>query len=328
MIRKQITVIGSCTQDIMFYTDQAVLMTNPRDIVRQRLIGFEYGAKIHSREVYLTPGGRGANVAAGLASLGLRTRLISAVGQDAVGREILAGLKRRGVDISGVQRKKKIGTAFSLVVNVRPDNEHVLFAYRGAGDLLTLKPSLIRRINSSWVYLNSLVGVRPALLSRLFDHLQNKKIMLAWNPGAVELKWGLKKLRRYINSRTVLIVNRDEALELVQSLKTHKKVNNIKSLAKALHQSQKLTAITDGAQGAYVYDGRKLYYHQATHHRPVNTTGAGDAFGAGLIAGLIRYQGDIDRSLRLGLLNSGSVVSQVGAQTGLLSKKDLVRWKL
>lgn len=329
MIKKQVTVVGSTTQDIMFYTDQGTVIYNPQDILRQRLVAFEYGAKIHSREVYFSPGGRGANVAASLAALGLRTKLISAVGRDAVGQEILAGLQRRGVDISGVQKKEKMATAFSLVVNVRPDNEHVLFAYRGAGDLLHWDKALIRRINSHWLYLNSLSDAPASLWTELVHHIQHKKMRLAWNPGARELKWGWKKLRNYLGNYTVLIVNRDEALELAQSGQPQQKINNnIKSLFKILHQRQKLTAITDGAKGAYVYDGNKLYRQKASNHRPVNTTGAGDAFGAGLVAGLVRYHGDIDRSLRLALLNSGSVVSKIGAQTGLLHKKDLSRWHL
>ena len=36
--------IGSATQDIMFYTDEAVILKNPKDIIRQKLIAFKYGA--------------------------------------------------------------------------------------------------------------------------------------------------------------------------------------------------------------------------------------------------------------------------------------------
>jgi len=52
----------------------------------------------------------------------------------------------------------------------------------------------------------------------------------------------------------------------------------------------------------------------------VNATGAGDAFGSGFISGLILYKGNIKKSLQLGMLNSNSVVTSMGAKHGLLKK--------
>ena len=53
MIKNTVTTIGGATRDIMFYTDDMVLIDNKADLLRQKLIGFEYGAKVYSEDVYL-----------------------------------------------------------------------------------------------------------------------------------------------------------------------------------------------------------------------------------------------------------------------------------
>jgi sugar/nucleoside kinase (ribokinase family) len=55
----------------------------------------------------------------------------------------------------------------------------------------------------------------------------------------------------------------------------------------------------------------------------VDTTGIGDSFNSSFLAGLEIYKGDIQKSLELGAKNSASVISQQGAQNGLLTIKDL-----
>ena len=66
MIKNTITTIGGATKDIMYYTKDAVLIDNKKDILRKELIGFEYGAKVYSKKVYITFGGGGANTAVGI----------------------------------------------------------------------------------------------------------------------------------------------------------------------------------------------------------------------------------------------------------------------
>jgi len=55
----------------------------------------------------------------------------------------------------------------------------------------------------------------------------------------------------------------------------------------------------------------------------VDTTGVGDAFGSSFVAGLELYKGNIQKAMHLGVKNTASVVSQQGAQNGLLNKKDI-----
>jgi sugar/nucleoside kinase (ribokinase family) len=328
MVKNTVTTIGGATRDIMFYTDDMILLDNKQDLLRQKLIAFEYGAKIYSEEVYMTFGGGGMNAAANFGALGIRTQAILSIGDDLVGREIVLELKKKKISSKLVQMQKGINTGTSFIANVGKFNEHVIFAYRGANAKMDLTKKTTKKINTPWLYMTSLSGSFKPGLKGLFNHCINK-IKVAWNPGKNQLAMGLKGLKSYMANTTVFDVNRDEALELLVSVKGDKVKNNINQILKQLHSyGQELTVVTDGAKGAYVYDGKKIYFKAALKRRGINTTGAGDSFGSSFVAGLIKYKGDIEKSLKLGILNSNSVIMKIGAQEGLLGKADLKKYKL
>lgn len=322
MLGNQITVIGGAVYDIMFYADNALFLDNKQDVLRQKLVAFEYGAKIYSDKVYLVNGGSGANVAVSFANFGLKTQLLCRLGHDFLGHDIVANLKAKKVSTKLIQFDHKHQTGLSFVANVGKDNEHVIFAYRGANDYLDLH---IDRINTPFVYLTSLPKNYTKQMDHLFNKVAKKKIKLAWNPGTYQLQLPTKKLKEYLTHTHVLIVNRDEALEI---LAKHQVKNNIKDLLKHLHKfGQQITVITDGAKGSYAFNGEKIFFQAVKKVKTLNTTGAGDAFGSGFVSALIKYH-DLKKALALGSYNSAAVVSKIGAQTGLLHLSDLKKYKI
>ncbi|MDD5749827.1 MAG: PfkB family carbohydrate kinase [Patescibacteria group bacterium] len=329
MRKSVITTIGGAARDIMFYTNEAVLIDNKHDLLRQKLIGVEYGAKIYSEKIFLTYGGGGMNTAVNLAGLGIKTRTILSLGDDFVSQDIIKYLRKRSIDTTLVKRQKNIYTGTSFILNTHSYNDRVIFVSRGANNQLKLDARLVKKINSQWVYLTALAVGWQNSLNILFEYCRKNKIKIAWNPGATELKAGLKKLAPYMKNTQVFIVNRDEALELVISSQGRKIKDNIDFLLKTLHAcGQSLTVITDGKHGAYLYDGQKKYFRSALKRKALNTTGTGDAFGSSLVAGIIKYKGDLEKSLKLAIVNSNSVIMKIGAQEGLLGARDLKKYKL
>jgi len=328
-MKNKITTIGGATRDIMFYTDDMLLLDNKQDLLRQKLIGFEYGAKIYSKEVYLTYGGGGANAGISLASLGVKAQSILSLGDDTLAEDMMLYFRKRKLDTSLVQRNKNTISGTSFIVNVGKAKEHVIFAYRGANNLIDLSKKIVKKIDTPWIYLTSLSGNFKPALNNIFGHCSRKSLDIAWNPGANQLKLGLKALAKYMKRTSVFTVNRDEALELLVSVEGRGVKNNINFILKYLHNyGQKVTVVTDGAKGAYVYDGKKKYFRPALKVKGVNTTGAGDSFGSGFVAGLIRHKWDLSKALELGVRNSNSVITKVGAQDGLLTVKDLKKFSL
>lgn len=324
--KHKITTVGSAVMDIMFKTSEGVLIDNRQDPKRQQLMGFEYGAKLVSNDVHFCYGGGALNAAATFNSLGLRPQVITAVGHDAMGRDILRNLKFNHISDNLLQIKTGHGTAVSFIVTVKGHEDRVIFYYPGARGELQITAGLASKIRTPWIYLTSLSGSKwQTSLSNLFSHATRNNIKVAWNPGVDELKAGYEKLKRYFHLTEVLIVNLDEATELLMSAGEKIKQPVARDLIKKLQQfGQSISVITQGAKGAYVYDGKKLLYKSALRNRVVvNTTGAGDAFGSGFVAGLFMFKYNLSRALALGVSNSGLVVSKVGAQNGIITKAQL-----
>jgi sugar/nucleoside kinase (ribokinase family) len=181
--------------------------------------------------------------------------------------------------------------------------------------------------DAKWVCATSLSGAWKANLDKIFSV---KGIKIAWNPGHRQILASLKVIGKYLAKVAVLAVNKDEAIELVMSDKKYKnksrvffeEVNNLLSV---LHgYGPQIVLITKGRYGANAFDGKKVYFQPVIKEkRRVDTTGVGDAFGSSFVAGLELYRGNIKKALYLGARNTASVISQPGAQNGLLKKKDI-----
>jgi ribokinase len=329
--------IGGATEDITFYTREGLLIANRKDILRQKLMAFEYGTKIKIDGSHSTFGGGAANVAVSLTKLGFKTASLIAVGRDIRGDEILQNLKDNGVDTKLAQKKKNIGSGFSFLL-VGNDNEHIVFSNRAANSELQITNYESRMLKKTkWIYVTSLSGEWKKVLEKVFSAitplapLSNGDIpKIAWNPGHIQLDAGYNAVGEYLKKTEVLLVNKDEAIELVVSKKLYKKkpfdfLNNIENLIKIIYSwGPKIVVITNGKYGACGFDGKKLYKQPIFKERKrVDTTGVGDAFGSAFVAGLKLYNGDIKKAMHLAARNSASVISKQGAQNGLLEKKDV-----
>lgn len=315
MQKYNIISIGSCVRDISFYTDEAVFIKNPKkDPTKVYLLGFEYGAKIKSEDVYYSFGGGAANTAVNFSGLGLRAGIIAAVGNDGFGQEIIQRLKNKKIGIDLLQTKKNSHTGTSFLVVDKKTREHfILVAYGANNELVLNKKDL--RVHTDWYYVSSLGSKN---WNKLLTQIMATKKNIAWNPGATQLKAGAKKLKKYLSHTTVLILNKDEAIELCRQSRP------VPQMLKQIYSwGPKYVLITDGVKGAWVYNGHKIYFDQPHHGQPIDTTGAGDCFGSTFIAGLIKTQGDIKRSMHLAMVNASAEVFQRGAQEGLLNWQQL-----
>ena len=354
--------IGGATEDITFHTREGLFIANRKDILRQKLMAFEYGAKVKIDRSNSTFGGGAANAAVSFSRLGFKAGALLAIGDDDRGKKIIKNLKKEKVDISMVHKIKGEESGYSFILT-GSDNEHIVFSNRGANSQLSIINYQLSIFgNTKWLYITSLSGKWEEVLKKIFFV---KKIPLtpsnppnplyqggtlkgtnfplltkegvgggfpriAWNPGHSQLEKGASALGKYLNNTSVLIVNKDEAIELVVSSREHCRksaqfLNNIDNLLKEIKKmGPQIVVITNGRHGAYAYDGRRIYFQPvAKEKKRINTTGVGDAFGSSFVAGLELFKGDIKRAMNLAARNAASVVSHLGAQVGLLRKKDI-----
>ena len=129
----------------------------------------------------------------------------------------------------------------------------------------------------------------------------------------VPLKWEEEAVLIYVFRCRMLI-------EMLESENN----NNLLELIKSY--GPKIVVITDGSRGASFYDGTSFYHQKIVKEKKhLDTTGIGDVFNSTFSAGLLFYKGDIVKAARLASRNAASKISHLGAQNGLLSKKELMK---
>lgn len=327
-MKYDIVTVGGATEDFSFYTHEGRLIEESKAGQLIKQIAFDYGAKIGIDRVYSTFGGGAANTAVNLAGLGFKTAAVLALGDDERGREVINNLRRKKVATALVKQIKGDTSGFSFIV-INKNNERIIFSHRGANTELRLGAKDLAAIKSSgWVYIASLSGKYwQSDLKKIFSLPRVRKI---WNPGQTQLAGGRKQIAKFLEQTDIFCLNKDEALELVVASSVSTKKMDIKKLLLLIQSwGPKMVVITNGRQGADLYDGAR-FYHQAIVQKQKrrDTTGVGDAFHSSFWAGLELYRGDIKRALRLAVLSTASVVSKVGAQNGLLIKADLTKYKI
>lgn len=325
-IKFKVVTVGGVTEDITFYTRDGVIMENQQDIFHQRLLCFEYGAKIKIDKSQSFFGGGAGNAAVTFSRQGIKTAIMTCVGRDARAKKIIAHLKKEKIYTGYIKTTNKDETGYSFVL-VGRDNEHIIFSDRAANAYFKFTNDEIKYLDQAeWVYLTTLSGK----WREKFHYIFKTKAKIAWNPGRRQILEGYSVIGKYFPRTEVLMLNKDEAIELVSS--DPKYVSMAKTWfldeVNLLHVMKDwgagIAVITLGAEGAKAYDGHRIYFQSAIRQSDIiNTTGAGDAFGSAFVAGLMRYKGDISQAMKLAALNSASVLGHEGAQTGILRKKDL-----
>lgn len=332
-MKYDVVTIGGATEDFSFYTHEGLLLESKKDVLHQKLIAFEYGAKIGIDRVYSTFGGGAANTAVNLSGLGFKTAAILCVGSDERGRVIINNLKCRRVAPALVKIARGETSGFSFIV-INKSNERIIFSHRGANTDLKLGTKDITALkNSKWAYIASLSGAHWLDdLTQIFSVSGVKKI---WNPGEAQLAGGVKKLSKFLKQTDIFCVNREEAVELILSTGKYqaddfKSLNNIKNLLMIVKSfGPRQVLITSGKKGADFYDGINFYHQNIIKdQKRLDATGVGDAFHSSFLAGLEMYRGDVRKAMLLGAYNTAAVVSEIGAQNGLLIKANLKKYKL
>lgn len=316
----QFVSIGGATRDFMFYDPQAKFIFTPKNLIKQKSLCFEYGAKVQVDETYITFGGGGANAAVNLANLGYSVNIVTSVGDDENSQAIVSNLQARGVDIKFIQRQPGKLAGFSFILTAGKEKEHVIFLYRGANNYLECKHPVLWKVKTKWFYITSISSNK---WQEVLDCVYSQPGYKAWNPGGEQLSAGYKGLRKYLERTTVLALNKSEALNLAFSVcpkNQQKKLENIKNLLRILKKmGPQIVLVTSGREGADVYDGRDFYQQKVlgSGKNVKDTTGVGDCFDSTFVAGLEKYNFNIKKSLLAAAKNSASVITEIGAQNGL-----------
>jgi ribokinase len=258
--------------------------------------------------VIKVPGaGNASNNTVGSSRLGLKSAIVSILGKDDVGDMTMAHWKREGVGTKYVTRDPKHGTNYSTVLNFHGERTILVYheprTYRFPKGL----PA------AGWLYYTSLGKGSEVMHKDLLAYLKRSKAKFCFQPGTHQLLLGLKAVAPLIEASHVTVMNKEEAERLLET-----GVQSMPELLKHLRAlGCEIALITDGAKGAYSYDGAEMLEMPIMDVPPVERTGCGDAFATAFVAAL-HLGKPVSEALRWGTANSASVLGYTGPQAGLL----------
>lgn len=303
--KPQILTIGKATQD--------VFLTSSKDFQPFVHKGVQYeqlplGKKIHIDDVIFSTGGNATNAAVTFARQGINCKYIWALGTDVASQVILAALDAENIDTSGVVQDAHYRASYSTIL-LAPGGERTVLNYVGTTIKDTGYPldlDVLQYVD--WLYLSSINNM--TLLDRIVTKAAKANVKIMMNPSGIELAEP-KKLKTILEDVAVLALNKEEAQELVPG-------ETLDELVRHLTRYCPVVLVSDGPNGVLATDSKTIVragmYEDVT---VVDRLGAGDAFGSGFLS-----KWAIGKSLKEAIIfasaNSTSVVTKVGAKTGIL----------
>mgnify|MGYP001603413964 FL=1 len=156
----------------------------------------------------------------------------------------------------------------------------------------------------------------------IVKYAKKNNIKWAFNPSQYLAEKGIKALKEFIYGCDLLVLNKEEAEALVGSWEMG--VWSIDHLLEKLKKYAKIVVITDGPRNVHASDGVRKYSLYPTKTKIVETTGAGDAFASGVLAGL-QLKNNLEFALRFGYSESESVIQHIGAKNKLLTLNEALK---
>lgn len=282
-------------------------------------ISMRWGDKIPYEELNVVPGvGNSANAAVSANRLGLKTALITDIGKDTFGEEIIEIFNKEGLSTEYVRQHEDIPTNYHFVLSYDAERtilvKHQEYPYEFPA--ACTEPKMF--------YLSSLGEAAEKYHDTIADWLESKPgIKVAFQPGTFQMKLGAKKLARLYKRADLFFANKEEYQRILDLPETH---DDVPDLLKKMNELGVTTPIlTDGRDGAYALEETGEVTHVEMFPDPappVERTGAGDAFSS-TTAAYVAMGMSLKDAMTRGTVNSAYVVQEIGAQAGLLTKDEL-----
>jgi len=277
-------------------------------------------------------GGSAANTIYGLAKLGVNTGYTGVVGDDEEGKILLQDFQKVGVDTSQIRVKRGVKTGSVLCLSDRLGRRS-LYVIPGANSLLTMDDLDLTYINQAkWLHLSSFADDKQfKVLLELIDRL-DASVMLSFAPGVLHAIKELAILSSILNRTHLLFINQREVRHL-----TGKGV--IAGAKSCLKQGCRMVVVTLGkgmtlevghrtvTAVCYIRDAENEYAIEPSSQdiiSEVDATGAGDAFAAGFLYGLLKGKG-LNECGHLGDIVARFSLTKLGAREGLPTFTELAQ---
>ena len=314
-LRLDVLCIGNAIVDVITDADDAFLSNQGLDKGSMRLIDENeavrlYGVMGPGREV---SGGSAGNTAAGLAALGLRTGFIGQVADDQLGKIYRHDIEAQGVDFL-VPARSDVGATARCLILVTPDAQRTMNTFLGAAQMLEAKDVDLGAVAGAGItYLEGYLwdpAAPRAAMEAAIDAARDagRKVAFTLSDSFCISRHRDSFLKLIENGRIdILFANEAEIVELAGKA-------DFDAAVAAIAPKVATLVVTRSEQGAIAVSGAtRVAVPAVPIERLVDTTGAGDLFAAGFLAGQARGLG-LEVSLKLGAIAAGEVIQHYGAR--------------
>jgi sugar/nucleoside kinase (ribokinase family) len=286
------------------------------DIVGQPIDSYpEKGKLVLVPRMELHSGGCAANTGIALGKLGISTRIVGRVGRDGFGDFIIGELQRHGLDARGIIRDSSANTAATMVM-VHSDAERSFLHCLGANTELTdadVSPELLqgaRLLHVAGTFLMAKLDGEPT--ARLLAEARRRGLTTC-----LDTAWDAQG--RWMSVLAPCLPHLDHFVPSIEEARQITGRDDPASIAGVLQDAGVGTVVLKmGERGCYVHGHDGAFSLPALPVEAVDALGAGDAFAAGYIAGLVRGW-DLEQTARFATAVGATCVTALGATTGICS---------
>ncbi len=256
--------------------------------------------KLSCEEVYTGFGGMAGNTAFWLRKLDFKVGLVGCLGDDILGKMHLQHLKKIGIDTSNIKMDKE-HSGIAVVFSKRQEKR--MIKYPGANAHIFVDLKYLSKAKHVHLSSNKIEIVEEVMM-----FCNEREIPVSYDPAE----------RQYVDLMDkvdYLILNEDELRKAVGQ-------NDLQIAIKDLNPRNLIVTKNEG--GCLIKSRGTLLDIPSFKIKPIDTTGAGDAFNAGFICGLLKNK-DIEESCYYGVAAASIKVKHVGARSGDINLENLER---
>ena len=267
-------------------------------------------------------GGCANNTGIGLAKIGVNTAVIGKVGSDGFGDFMVSSLTQNGVDCTGVVRDDFTSTSATMVM-VHSDGERSFIHYIGANATIIEEDVDYNVIKNS-----KLLHVAGAFLMPGFDGIPTARVLkkakemgvitaldTAWDSRGNWMKL-LEPCLEYI----------DYAVPSIEEARMVTGKHDPQDVAKVLmDKGVKVVGLKMGSEGCYIKSQDAEVRIPIFKVDAVDANGAGDAFAAGFLAGIVNGW-DLEKTGKFANATGAFCVTAIGATTGIKNQATIEKF--
>lgn len=313
--RYDVVAIGNAIVDVIAQTDHEFIAREEMTAGSMRLIDADFAQGLYDRmgpgrEV---SGGSAANTLAGMAAMGARCGFIGQVANDQLGEVFIHDLRATGVDFDVPAREGEPPTGRCLIL-VTPDGQRTMNTFLGASHYLpvaSLDEGMIAA--GSILYLEGYMWdpeePRAAMRSAILTARKAGRRVAFTLSAAFVIDRYRSDFQALIDDGLIdiLFANEEEIMALTEAA-------DCDSAVDAVRNKVPLLVVTKSEHGAIAVQGSDCVSVPAEPvDKVVDTTGAGDLFAAGFLAGQAQGR-TVEQCLRMGAIAAAEIISHYGAR--------------